>query len=58
MKDLKHYGQGIKHSALVAQAIKVDKRTTIAVNLIGALIGAITMYLMVVIIFEGHFHAL
>lgn len=53
MKDLKYYGQGIKHSALVAQATKVNKRTTIAVNVLGALIGALSVYLMVVVIFEG-----
>ena len=53
MKDLKHYGQDIKHSALVAQATKVNKRTTLAVNAAGALIGALSVYLMVVVMFEG-----
>jgi len=53
MTDLKHYGQDIKHSALVAQATKVNKRTTIAVNVLGSLIGALSVYLMVVVMFEG-----
>ena len=53
MKDFKHYGQDIKHSALVAQATKVNKRTTIAVNVLGSLIGAFSVYLMVVVMFEG-----
>jgi len=53
MKDFKHHGQDIKQSALVAQATKVNKRTTIAVNVLGALIGALSVYLMVVVMFEG-----
>ena len=53
MKDFKHYGQDIKHSALVAQATKVNKRTTIAVSLLGGLIGALSVYLIVVVMFEG-----
>ena len=53
MKDLKHYGQDIKHSALVAQATKVNKRTTLAVNVIGSLIGALSVSLIVIVMFDG-----
>ena len=53
MRDLKHYGQDIKHSALVTQATKVNKRTTIAVNVIGSLIGALSVSLIVIVLFKG-----
>jgi len=53
MKDLKNYGSDIQHSVLVTQARKVNKRTSWLVNTVGLLILAGSVYLSMVVLFEG-----
>lgn len=53
MKDVKNYGQDLQHSAYVMQANKAHKRNALLLNVAGSLIGALSLYLMIVVMFEG-----
>ena len=51
MKDLKH--QGLGASLEVMQQRRKARAVSNALSLVGALIGALSVYLMVVVVFEG-----
>jgi len=52
--DLKNYGQGIKASPQVTIDLKRHKTIELAVNVIGGLIGAASVYLIIKVLFEGN----
>ena len=53
MKDVKNYSQDLQHSAYVMKANKAHKRNALLLNVAGSLIGALSLYLMIVVLFEG-----
>ena len=53
MKDLKNYSQDLQHSAYMMQQRKAQKRNDLLLNVVGSLIGALSLYAVIVVMFEG-----
>ena len=55
MNDLKHIGlaEGIKSSAQVLKTQKRDHAITLLVSALGGIVGALSMVLMIIVMFEG-----
>lgn len=53
MKDVKNYSRDPQLIAYVMKANKAHKRNALLLNVAGSFIGALSLYLMIVVMFEG-----